>query len=49
MVTVLDAANLLTNYSSHDFLRDRGEVAGPEDERALVDRWLNRSSSPTFG
>jgi G3E family GTPase len=37
MVTVVDAANLLTNYSSHDFLRDRGEVAGPEDERSLVD------------
>jgi G3E family GTPase len=37
MVTVVDAANLLSNYSSHDFLRDRGEVAGPEDERALVD------------
>ncbi|MDH2349571.1 GTP-binding protein [Bradyrhizobium sp. SSUT18] len=37
MVTVVDAANLLANYSSHDFLRDRGEVAGPEDERALVD------------
>ncbi|MDH2345995.1 GTP-binding protein [Bradyrhizobium sp. SSUT77] len=37
MVTAVDAANLLANYSSHDFLRDRGEVAGPEDERALVD------------
>ena len=37
MVTVVDAANLLANYSSQDFLRDRGEVAGPEDERALVD------------
>jgi G3E family GTPase len=37
MVTVVDAANLLANYSSHDFLRDRGEVAGPEDERTLVD------------
>ena len=37
MVTVVDAASLLANYSSHDFLRDRGEVAGPEDERALVD------------
>lgn len=37
MVTVVDAANLLANYSSRDFLRDRGEVAGPEDERALVD------------
>jgi G3E family GTPase len=37
MVTVVDAANLLANYSSHEFLRDRGEVAGPEDERSLVD------------
>lgn len=37
MVTVVDAANLLTHYSSHDFLRDRGEVAGPDDHRSLVD------------
>jgi G3E family GTPase len=37
MVTVVDAANLLANYSSHDFLRDRGEVAGPTDQRSLVD------------
>ncbi|MCR9152373.1 MAG: GTP-binding protein [Rhodobacteraceae bacterium] len=36
MVTVVDAVNLLTDYSSHDFLRDRGEVLGEEDERALV-------------
>lgn len=37
MVTVVDAANLLKDYSSHDFLRDRGEVAGEADDRALVD------------
>jgi len=37
MVTLVDAASLLGNYSSHDFLRDRGETAGPEDERTLVD------------
>ncbi len=37
MVTVVDAANLLRDYSSHDFLRDRGETAGEEDERTLVD------------
>jgi G3E family GTPase len=37
MVTVVDAANLLANYTSHDFLRDRGEVAGPADHRTLVD------------
>ncbi|WP_035973010.1 GTP-binding protein [Bradyrhizobium sp. WSM3983] len=37
MVTVVDAVNLLKDYSSHDFLRDRGEVAGEGDDRALVD------------
>lgn len=37
MVTVVDAANLLKNYSSSDFLRDRGETAGEGDDRALVD------------
>lgn len=36
MVTVVDAVNLLKDFSSHDFLRDRGEVMGEEDERALV-------------
>jgi G3E family GTPase len=36
MVTVVDTANLLKDYSSHDFLKDRGEVVGEEDERSLV-------------
>jgi len=36
MVTVVDAANLLNDYSSHDFLRDRGEALGEEDDRSLV-------------
>jgi G3E family GTPase len=36
MVTVVDAAHLLKDYSSQDFLKDRGEVAGAEDERSLV-------------
>jgi G3E family GTPase len=36
MVTVVDAVNLLNDYSSHDFLRDRGETMGEEDERTLV-------------
>ncbi len=36
MVTVVDAVNLLKDYSSHDFLRDRGETLGEEDERTLV-------------
>lgn len=37
MVTVVDAANLLRDYASTDFLRDRGETLGEEDERTLVD------------
>ncbi|KGB24719.1 putative metal chaperone, involved in Zn homeostasis, GTPase [Acetobacter pomorum] len=37
MVTVVDAVNLLRDYSSSDFLKDRGETAGEDDERALVD------------
>jgi G3E family GTPase len=37
MVTVVDAANLLANYGSRDFLRDRGESLGESDDRSLVD------------
>ncbi|WP_439272163.1 zinc metallochaperone GTPase ZigA [Pseudochrobactrum sp. HB0163] len=37
MVTVVDSANLLRDYASQDFLRDRGEIAGEGDERGLVD------------
>jgi len=36
MVTVVDAVNLLNDYSSHDFLSDRGESLGDDDERTLV-------------
>ena len=36
MVTVVDAVNLLKDFSSHDFLSDRGEVAGEGDVRSLV-------------
>ena len=36
MVTVVDAVNLLRDYSSHDFLRERGETLGEGDERTLV-------------
>lgn len=36
MVTVVDAANLLKDYSSSDFLADRGETAGEDDKRSLV-------------
>jgi len=37
MVTVVDAVNLLRDYASADFLRDRGESLGDGDNRALVD------------
>lgn len=36
MVTVVDAVNLLQDYSSHDFLTDRGESLGEQDDRSLV-------------
>ncbi|MEM6635602.1 MAG: GTP-binding protein [Pseudomonadota bacterium] len=36
MVTVVDAVNLLEDYTSHDFLSDRGETVGEEDDRTLV-------------
>jgi G3E family GTPase len=37
MVTVVDAVNLLKDYSSTAFLRDRGESLGEDDKRTLVD------------
>jgi len=37
MVTVVDAVNLTEDFVSHDFLRDRGEIADEADERTLVD------------
>ncbi|MEO1044392.1 MAG: GTP-binding protein [Pseudomonadota bacterium] len=36
MVTVVDAINLLKDYSSQDFLADRGESLGDDDDRSLV-------------
>ncbi len=36
MVTVVDTVNLLQNYASHDFLKDREESLGDADERTLV-------------
>lgn len=36
MVTVVDAANFLDNFRSTEQLKDRGEVAGEEDERDIV-------------
>ncbi len=37
MVTVVDAVNLVRDFSSHDFLADRGETLGEGDNRTLVD------------
>ncbi|MFW5454657.1 zinc metallochaperone GTPase ZigA [Thioalkalivibrio sulfidiphilus] len=37
MVTVVDAGALLKDYASTDFLRDRGESLGDEDDRSVVD------------
>jgi len=37
MVTVVDAMNLLADYDSRDFLKDRGGTAGEGDGRTLVD------------
>ncbi|NVK61139.1 MAG: GTP-binding protein, partial [Rhodobacteraceae bacterium] len=37
MVTVVDTVNLLKDYASHDFIRDRGESLGEGDDRTLVD------------
>ncbi|RZM35601.1 MAG: GTP-binding protein, partial [Sphingomonas sp.] len=34
MVTVVDAANLLRDYASTDFLVDRGEALGDDDRRS---------------
>ena len=36
MVTVVDAVNLLADYSSDDLLAHRGETAGEGDDRSLV-------------
>jgi len=36
MVTVVDAASLLADYSSADFLHHRGQSLGADDERSLV-------------
>jgi G3E family GTPase len=37
MVTVVDAHNFWQDYASHDFLGDRGESLGEEDQRTVVD------------
>jgi G3E family GTPase len=42
MVTVVDAVNLLNDYASGDFLKDRGEALGEADDRTLVDLLVNQ-------
>jgi G3E family GTPase len=37
MVTVVDAVNLLKDYGSTEFLKERGESLGEDDNRCLVD------------
>ena len=47
MVTVVDAVNLLADYGSHDFLRDRGETRDETDERTLVELLVDQIELPT--
>lgn len=46
MVTVVDAINLLKDYSSHDLLRDREETLGEGDERTLVNLLVEQIDVP---
>ena len=48
MVSVVDAANLLADYSSHDFLqRPRRDARYDQTSARSSISWSNRSSSPT--
>ncbi len=42
MITVVDAASLLRDYASTEFLQDRGEVNGEADKRTLVDLMVDQ-------
>lgn len=42
MVTVVDGANFFREYSESDFLRDRGESLGEEDERTVADLLIDQ-------
>jgi G3E family GTPase len=42
MVTVVDAANLLRDYASDDFIRERGESLGDGDNRTLADLMVDQ-------
>ena len=42
MITVVDAASLLKDYASTEFLQERGEVNGDADARTLVDLMVDQ-------
>jgi G3E family GTPase len=42
MVTVVDAFNFLRDYATADFLADRGESLGAEDDRTVVDLLIDQ-------
>lgn len=42
MVTVVDAAQLVRNYSSKEFLADRGMALGEDDHRPLVELFVDQ-------
>lgn len=42
MVTVVDARNFLDDYQSTDSLEERGQSAGPDDERTVVDLLIDQ-------
>lgn len=42
IVTVVDAVNMLADYSSADFLSDRGEIRDEEDKRTIVDLMVDQ-------
>ena len=46
MVTVVDARAFIEDFSSADFLRDRGQTAQDGDSRSVVDLLVEQVSSP---
>lgn len=42
MVTVVDALNFLKDYSTADFLQDRGQSLGEDDQRTVVDLLIDQ-------
>lgn len=42
MVTVLDAANFFNEFTSRDFLKDRGSEMSPDDTRSIVELMIDQ-------